>query len=323
MRIFVTGATGVIGRRVTPLLVSAGHDVTAVARSAERGAMLAKQGARPLQVDLFDPSAVRAGLAGHDTVVNLATHIPPSSKAFLPSSWRENDRIRREVSRNIVDAAFATGASRLIQESFIGVYPDHGDDWLVEQMAPDPAPHARSALEAERQSQRFVDSGGTGVVLRFALFYAHDTSYTIDTVAWARKRVAATFGRHDGFVSSIHLDDAAAAVVSAMKVHAGTYNVGDDEPMRRRAYFDALATALGAPSPWLPPAWAAKLFGSVGETIGRSHRMSNAKFRRASGWLPRYPSVVEGWRSVVAEMSPHPRQGGPSRGMNRSPASHS
>ena len=267
---------------------------------------------------------MRAGVAGHDAVVNLATHIPPSSKAFFPASWRENDRIRREVSRNIVDAAFASGTSRMIQESFIGVYPDHGDDWIVEQMTADPAPHARSALDAERQAQRFSDSGGTGVVLRFALFYAHDTSYTIDTVAWARKRVAATFGRHDGFVSSIHLDDAAAAVVSALKVPTGIYNVGDDEPVRRQAYFEALATALGAPPPWLPPAWTAKLFGSVGETIGRSHRMSNAKFKRASGWVPRYPSVVEGWPSVVSEMRLEPRQGPPSRSMNLpAPTSHS
>ena len=300
MRVFVTGATGVIGRRVIPQLVSAGHDVTAVARSAERGAALSKQGARPLQVDLFDPSAVRAAVAGHDVVVNLATHIPPSSKAFFPSSWRENHRIRREVSRNLVDAAFAAGASRMIQESFVGVYPDGGEQWITEELAPDPAPHARSALDAERQAQRFSESGGTGVVLRFALFYAHDASYTIDTIASARKGIAATFGRHDGFVSSIHLDDAAAAVVSALKVPAGAYNVGDDEPLRRRAYFEALADALGARPLWLPPAWMAKLSGSVGETVGRSHRLSNAKLKQATGWAPRYRSVAEGWRSVVA-----------------------
>ena len=302
MRIFVTGATGVIGRRVIPLLVAAGHDVTAVARSAERGAALAKQGARPLQVNLFDPSDVRTAVAGHDTIVNLATHIPPSSKAFLPSSWRENHRIRREASRNLVDAGFATGASRMIQESFIGLYPDCGEDWITEEVEPRPTAHVRSALDAEHQALRFVESGGTGIVLRFALFYGADSSYTVETVALARKRVAATFGRHDGFVSSIHHDDAASAVVSALKVPAGTYNIGDDEPVRRRAYFESLAKALDVPVPWLPPAWMAGLFGSIGRTIGRSHRMSNAKFKRAAGWVPRYPSGAQGWKNVVAEL---------------------
>src|SRR5688500_1375206 len=302
MRIFVTGATGVIGRRVVPLLVAAGHEVTAVARSAERGANLAKQGARPLGVNLFDPSDVRVAVEGHDTLINLATHIPPSSKAFLPRAWRENDRIRREVSRNLVDAGFAAGASRMIQESFIGLYPDHGEDWITEDLEPQPARHVRSTLDAEHQAQRFAESGGTGVVLRFAYFYAHDTSYTIQTVAYARKRIAATFGRPDGFISSIHLDDAAAAVVSALKIPPGTYNVGDDEPVRRRAWFDSLARALGAPPPRLPPAWITGLFGSTGRTVARSQRMSNAKFKRASGWVPRYPSVVAGWPSVVAEM---------------------
>ena len=302
MHVFVTGATGVIGRRVVPLLVEAGHEVTAVARSAERGAAIQNQGARPVQVDLFDPSAVRGAVAGHDAIVNLATHIPPSSKAFVRSAWRENDRIRREVSRNLVDAALAAGASRLVQESFIGLYPDRGEEWIDETVEPRPTSHVLSAMEAERQAQRFRESGGTSVVLRYALFYGPDSSYTIDTVAWARKRVAATFGKREDFVSSIHLDDAASAVVAALKVPSGTYNVGDDEPVRRRAYFQALARALGVAEPWLPPAWMGGLFGSVAKTIGRSHRMSNAKFKRASGWVPRYPSVVAGWPVVVASM---------------------
>lgn len=303
MRIFVTGATGVIGRRVIPLLVAAGHEVAAVARSTERRAALARQGARPVSVDLFDPSDVRLAVGGHDILINLATHIPPAPRAFLPRSWRENDRIRREVSRNLVDAGFVGGASRIIQESFIGLYPDHGEDWITEELEPRPASHVRSTLDAEQQARRFAESGGTGVVLRFAYFYAHDTSYTIDTVNYARKRIAATFGRHDGFISSIHLDDAATAVVSALKIPSGTYNVGDDEPLRRRAWFDSLARALEVPPPRLPPAWIAPLLGSTGRTVARSQRMSNAKFKRASGWVPRYPSVEAGWPAVVAEMN--------------------
>jgi len=83
-RVFVSGATGVIGSRVVPQLIAAGHRVTAVARSPEKRAALERAGASAINVDLFDPIAVRRAVAGHDVVINLATHIPPSSRAFLP-----------------------------------------------------------------------------------------------------------------------------------------------------------------------------------------------------------------------------------------------
>jgi 2-alkyl-3-oxoalkanoate reductase len=76
MCIFVTGATGVIGRRVVPLLVAAGHQVTALGRTSEQYARLERQGAAPLLVDLFTADAVHRAVAGHQVVINLATHIP-------------------------------------------------------------------------------------------------------------------------------------------------------------------------------------------------------------------------------------------------------
>ena len=299
MRIFVTGATGVIGRHLVPLLVDKGHRVTTVARSPEKALRLEALGARPVQVDLFDPAALLSAVADHDAVINLATHIPPSSRAFMPGAWRENDRIRREASRNLVDAALAAGASRFIQESFAGAYPDRGDRWIDETTPVQPAKHVRSTMDAEQQADRFTRAGGAGVVLRFALFYGPDSSYTRDTIAYVLKGKAPTFGRADAFISSVSTDDAAAAVAAALEVPAGTYNVVDDRPVTRREYFDSLAASLGVRSPWLPPAWVARLFGSLGETIARSQRLSNAKLRSVSDWTPRYPSVVEGWATVV------------------------
>src|SRR5512142_3230666 len=97
LEIFLAGATGVLGRRVVPLLVGAGHRVTGVARSAEKEAALTAMGALPARVDLFDPREVASAVRGHDVIINLATHIPPSSRALLPWAWRENDRVRREI----------------------------------------------------------------------------------------------------------------------------------------------------------------------------------------------------------------------------------
>ena len=150
MKVFVAGGTGVVGRRAVPLLVQAGHEVTAVARTAEKAAALQKAGARPAAVDLFDADGVRCAVAGHDAVVNLATHIPRSfTRMLLPGAWRENDRIRRQASAILADAAMAGGASRFIQESFAPMYPDCGDEWIDEAVPPRPVRYNRSTLDAE------------------------------------------------------------------------------------------------------------------------------------------------------------------------------
>src|SRR6266852_321804 len=81
MKVFVAGATGTVGTRAVTLLLAAGHQVTGLARSAQKASLLASQGARPVQASLFDPGALGRAVAGHDAVVNLATHIPVGAAA--------------------------------------------------------------------------------------------------------------------------------------------------------------------------------------------------------------------------------------------------
>ena len=111
MRVFVAGATGVVGRRAVPALVAAGHTVTAVVRSPAKAELARSMGAVPVEVDLSGPDALRAAVACHDAVCNLATHIPPLARGAEASAWDENTRIRTEASRNLVDAALAAGAA--------------------------------------------------------------------------------------------------------------------------------------------------------------------------------------------------------------------
>jgi nucleoside-diphosphate-sugar epimerase len=300
MRVFVAGATGAVGRRLIPLLIGAGHRVTGVARSPEKAAQLERAGAAPARVDIFDREAVMRSVVGHDAVINVATHIPASSRAFLPGAFRENDRIRRIASRLLADAAIAARAERFVQESFAPAYPDRGDDWIHESTSLEPARYARAVLDAEASAAHVTAAGRVGVVLRFAFFYGSDTSYTRDTVRFVRKGRAPTFGSPSGFVSAISTSDAASAVVAALHLPEGIYNVADDEPLRRRAHFDTLADALGVGPPSLPPAWLAKLAGGIGETVARSLRIANRKLRDESDWQPAYPSAREGWRAVVS-----------------------
>jgi NAD dependent epimerase/dehydratase family enzyme len=103
-------------------------------------------------------------------------------------------------------------------------------------------------------------------------------------------------------VSSLHIDDAGAAVMSAMTAPDGTYNVSDDEPVQSALYVEALAEVLAAPRPRRLPKSAVKL--ALGRSAGllvSSQRVSNRKFREATGWAPRYPSVVEGWPTVLTD----------------------
>ncbi len=301
MKVFVTGATGVIGSRVVPLLIQRGHQVTGVARSSEKSAELARMGAEPVQLDLYDLDQVKAALKGHDAVINLATHIPPSSMALLPWAWRENSRVRRYVSANMAAAAKHVGAERLIQESFAPIYASAGDQWIVETSPVKPVRYNRTVLDAERAASGFGASGGKGIILRFAFFYGPDGDYTHDTIKMVRKGWAPMLGSPDGYISSVSHDDAARAVVAVLTAPGGIYNVSDDEPLRKREFFESLARALRVDPPRYPPSWVGRLLGSLGEMFSRSQRISNQKLR-GLGWAPKYPSARQGWRDVVANL---------------------
>jgi len=303
MKIFLTGATGVIGRRLLPILGAAGQQVTAVARSPSARTRLQRHGVTTIEVDLFNADAVRRAVTGHDVVVNLATHIPSSTlQIFLRSAWRENDRLRRVASATLVDAALAAGVARFVQESFAPVYPDCGERWIDETERIEPVRYNRTVADAEASATRFSQSGGSGIVLRFGGFYGPDAFQTVAMMQAVRRGWAPMPGSPDAFVSSVTHHDAATAVAAALDLPAGIYNVVDDEPLTHREFFDSLAAALSVAPPRLPPPWITPLLGSLGEMAARSVRISNRKLRAACDWRPKYASVRQGWPAVIAEM---------------------
>ncbi len=296
MRIFLTGSTGVIGRRVIPQLVEAGHSVSAAGRPSSRLQALESAGATVVPLDLFDSAAVKRALAGQDAVINLATHVPRGMRSFLPAAWAENDRIRTAGSALLVNAALVSDVHLFIQESFIA-YPDSADQWITEDTPPDPPTYNRTVLDAEDSAARFARSGRRSLALRFAFFYGPGDAFTQTALKSVRRGWLPIFGRPEGFFSMVNHDDAASAVVAALEAPSGNYNVVDDEPMTRRALADALAEILEVKPPKLPPAWVTRRAGSVGEMVSRSLRVSNSKLREATGWAPHYPSAREGWRA--------------------------
>ncbi len=302
MRVFVAGSSGVAGSAVIPALVAAGHDVTAAVRTPAKARQVVAWGAAALEVDLWDPAALRLGLKGHEAVFNFATHIPSLSRALLPGAWRENDRLRREVSGHLAAAALECGCAHFVQESIGFLYPDRRDQWIDERVEPAPTVVTRSALQAEANVARLSESGRTAAVLRFAQFYGPGSAHSADTVRLARLGIGPLVGDPDGYSSWIHQDDVGTAAVAALTAPSGIYNVGDDEPIQRRELHSLFARALGRRRLLEVGKLAATLGGRTAEAIARSQRLSHTTFTAATGWKPLVTSAREGWPALIERL---------------------
>ena len=302
MDVFLTGGTRVLGLPVVQLLRRAGHRVRALARDERGDAALRGAGAEPVHVDLFDPDGLRQAVAGSQAVLHLATRIPLSSRAGRPGAWAENDRLRTQGTRNLVDAALAAGASVVLYPSVVFVYPDRGAEWIDPATPPDPPQIVRSTLDAEREVARFTEAGGRGIVLRMGVFYGPACPTTLEQLALARRGLALTVGPGGAYQSSIWVDDAAAAVVAALqRAPAGVYDAVDDEPLTRRDLATALGPAAGRRRLVRVPWPVVRLAGGVGaRAIGRSLRVSNRRLKEATDWSPEVSSAREGYRRLAA-----------------------
>ena len=296
-RVFVTGATGVLGRRVVPALVAAGHTVTAVVRTEAKADAVRAAGATPVCVDLFDRDAVRAAITNHDSIAQLATNIPTGASAALRSAWRTNESLRRDAAPAIARAAVEAGVERFIQESITFPYADGGDEWIDEQRERSYYWATDSTVAAEAAAADVTVSGGVGVVLRFAMFMAPDSAHTHAFFSAAKRGLFALVGDVDGFTSFIHVDDAAAAVVAALDAPAGTYNVAEPDPVRRSAHRDALAELVGRSRLRPIPTLVERAGGAAANSLGRSHRISSRRLRDGSSWLPTI-HCIDRWKEV-------------------------
>src|SRR5262245_32217081 len=305
MRVFLAGATGALGRPSARALSAAGHRVRGVARGAAKADVVRADGAEPVEVSLFDTPALRAAIKGCDAVLHFATKVPPIGRITRRSS-AENDRLRRDASRCLVDAALAEGVAIYVQESIAFLYADGDDRWLDEDAPLHSSWLNDSARSAERETARFAAGGGRGISLRFGAFYAPYARSTVDSVRLARRGLFPVLGMGAQFLSSIHVDDAATAAVAALGVTSGVYNVVDDEPLRFREYAEVLGATLGVPPRLRLPGWLVKaVLGEASHVFLVSRRLSNRRFREASGWKPSAASARQQLPAVAREIVEH------------------
>lgn len=193
MRIFLAGASGVIGRQLTPLLVEAGHEVAGTTRSADRAELVHGMGAEPVVIDVYDAEKLREAVVdfGPDLVMYQLTDLPDDASE-IPARAGDNRRIREEGTANLIAAAQAAGAGRFLAQS-IAWTPAAGNE-------------SREALESQVLAYE-----GTGVVLRYGQFYGPGTYYEADPPDPPR----------------IEIDAAARQTVSALDAPSGTIEIVD------------------------------------------------------------------------------------------------
>jgi nucleoside-diphosphate-sugar epimerase len=299
MKVFVTGGTGAIGRRLVPRLVERGHAVVAVSRSAEKGEQLRSWGAEPISVDLLDPRAVRVAVAAAqpDAIVHEATALSGADFRRFDRSFALTNRLRTEGTDALVAGAREVGVGPVVAQSYAGwPYAREGGAVKTEEDPLDPRPAAsmRETHAAIRHLEEQVLAAG-GIVLRYGGFYGSPDDAQIEPV---RRRRFPIVGNGGGVWSFVHLDDAAEATVLALeRGRPGVYNIADDEPAAVREWLPALAAALGAKPPRRVPRWLGRLLAGEAAVMlmTESRGASNAKAKRELGWTLRHPSWRQGF----------------------------
>ena len=297
MKVAVTGATGVIGTAAVRALVAAGHDVVGLARTPEKAARLETLGASAARTDLFDHAGLTRMFEGCDAVCNFATHIPVGLAAALPGAWRENDRLRTEGVRRVVDAAREARVRRLVQESVSFLYADNGDDWITEQSPVEINRATEPASVGESHVQRYQCGSRHGVVLRFGTIVGDD-GLTRWMLRSARHGRPIGIGDPQSWTHLTHVDDLGPAVLCALHAPSGVYNVGA-EPVRRAELVQGFAEAAGQASGQFMGPLLRKLAGSRIEPLTRSLRVSSEHFVAQTGWTPRRAGFDASWFDVI------------------------
>ncbi|MEU6341054.1 NAD(P)-dependent oxidoreductase [Streptomyces sp. NPDC046977] len=286
MRVLVAGATGAVGRLLVPLLLESGHQVTGISRTPKGAENVRGQGASAVQGDVFDRDGLRriVAAAAPDAVVHQLTDLSGAD-------GEATNRLRREGTRHLVDAAVAAGVTRIVAQSISWAYAA-GEGPADESEPLDiGAPQPRGALVDGLRALEDAAAGmDTAVVLRYGVLYGPGTWYAPGgavAAALAGDPSARFLGsiEADLSVSSfLHVADAARAAVAALDWPSGPVNIVDDAPAPARAWLPVLADALGVPAPVA--------------TSGRQDwaRGASNALARSRGWRPGYAT----WRTGFA-----------------------
>ena len=319
MKVFVAGASGAIGRRLVPLLVAGGYEVVGMTRSSKQAGTVRAMGAEPVVADGLDRASLRQALmrAAPEVVVHQMTGLS-TVRSFkdLDEELAPTSRLRTEGTDNLLDAARAAGARRVIAQSYgLWSYIGGGQRPATEEDPLDPNPPSSMSrtLDAIRHVESVVPRAEAieGMVLRYGFFYGPGTGFAENgrLCDLVRQRKMPIIGDGRGVWSFVHVDDAAAATMAAIKRgQPGVYNVADDDPAPVAVWLPELAKLLGAERPRHLPTWFGRIVaGESGVYMhNRTRGISNARVKVELGWDPLYVSWRDGFRHGIADIPIEP-----------------
>jgi nucleoside-diphosphate-sugar epimerase len=306
VRVFVAGGTGVVGQRLVSQLVARGHQVTATTTSAAKLGLLERLGADGVVMDGLDAVSVGEAVAAAqpDAIVHQMTSIARKPDMRRMDRWfAATNRLRTEGTDHLLAAAEAAGVTNFIAQGYASWNGIREGGWVKTEEDPlDPMAGTSAApvMEAVRHVEEVVVKAG-GAVLRYGWLYGPGA--VDELVELVRKRQFPLVGDGAGYLSWVHLDDAASATVLALEQKArGVFNIVDDEPAPASEWLPYLAACAGAKQPMRVPVWLARLLaGQVAVTVMTEGRgFSNAKAKRELGWQLRYPSWRQGFQEELA-----------------------
>jgi nucleoside-diphosphate-sugar epimerase len=306
MRVFVAGATGVVGQQLVPQLVAAGHQVVATTRSAEKRDLLRGLGAEPVLMNGLDALDVGEAVARAepDVIVHQMTALAEMSDLRrFDRGFAVTNKLRTTGTDYLLAAGEAAGVRRFIAQSYTG-WPNirTGGHVKNEQDPLDPHPPAaqsQSLAAIRHLEQAVLESPLAGIVLRYGSFYGRDAFTPL--LELLRKRRLPIVGDGAGVWSWVHIDDVASATVAAVeRGEPGVYNIVDDDPAPLADWLPYLADAIGAKPPRHVPVWLGRFAGGdVGVSMMTQIRgSSNEKAKRELHWQPAHASWRTGFREL-------------------------
>ncbi len=314
MKIFIAGATGALGMPLVRALVAENHEVVGLARSSEKGKVLEEAGAAVAVADVLNVGALEQSLrsAGPDWVVDLLTAIPKNGPTRA-SHMKATNELRIKGTANLLRAAIAAAAKRIVGESMIFVYGfgDHGEEKKTE----DDTLETREAkawlqeiVDALRSLEdQFLAANKQGLIeaipLRFGLVYGSDPT-TEHMLHMLKKHLLPTVSGANGICSWIHASDVVSGTIAALERGrpGEVYNIVDDDPVSLNDFLTYAARVSGAKCPFSVPLWLLRLLMPYVAVFSSTRlRISNQKARRDLQWQPRFPNYRIGLRQVIGE----------------------